>query len=140
MILENNMKEKTIIAYCFIKDSMITNELLPDTFEINNDLILLVKNARGRYQQKWEENKSCKEKNDKEKQSALLQEEIDVVKKKNSDTWKSCSMHDEECVNSMMQKESKNTLKRKSKEMKSGIRGLEEALQTLQEKRKKISY
>ena len=140
MILENNMKEKIIIAYCFIKDSMITNELLPHTFEINNDLILLVKNSRGRYQQKWEENKSCKEKNDKEKQSALLQEEIDVVKKKNSDTRKSCSMHDEECVNSMMQKESKNTLKRKSKEMKSGIRGLEEALQTLQEKRKKISY
>ena len=33
-----------------------------------------------------------------------------------------------------------NALKRKSNEMKSGIKGLEEALQTLQGKRKKISH
>ena len=65
LILENNMKAKTIIAHCFIKDCMITNELLPYTFEINIDSVLSVKNARGRYQQKLEENKSCKEKNDK---------------------------------------------------------------------------
>ena len=58
-------------------------------------------------------------------------------------------MFNEEFVNSMMQAEKnndlsyihkENALKRKSNEMKSGIKGLEEALQTLQEKRKKISH
>ena len=64
---------------------MIAYELLPHRFEINNDLILSIKKARGRYQQELEEKKLCKEKNDKEKQFALLAEEIDVVKKKISD-------------------------------------------------------
>ena len=96
------MKAKTIIAHHFIKDCMITNELLPHTFEINNDLILSVKNARGRNQQELEENKLCKE-NDKEKQPALLQREIDVIEKKIIGIRKSCSMLNEEFVNSMMQ-------------------------------------
>ena len=57
-------------------------------------------------------------------------------------------MLNEEFVHSVMQAEKKNdlsyvnkrnALKRKSNEMKSGIKGLEEALQTLQEKRKKKS-
>ena len=103
LILGNSMKAETIIPHCFIKNYMITNELLPHTFEINNDLLLSVKKARGRYQQELQEEKSCKEKNDKEKPSALLQEEIDVVKKKISDIQKSCSMLGEEFVNSMMQ-------------------------------------
>ena len=71
------------------------------------------------------------------------------MKKKISDIQKRCSMFNEEFVNSMMQAEKnndlsyihkENALKRKSNEMKSGIKGLEEALQTLQEKRKKISH
>ena len=71
------------------------------------------------------------------------------MKKKISDIQKRCSMFNEEFVNSMMQAEKnndlsyvhkQNALKRKSNEMKSGIKGLEEALQTLQEKRKKISH
>ena len=103
LILENSMKAETIIAHCFIKNYMITNELSPHTFEINNDLLLLVKKARGRYQQELQEEKSCKEKNDKKKPSALLQEEIDVVKKKISDIQKSCSMLGEGFLNSMMQ-------------------------------------
>ena len=41
---------------------MIANEFSSHTFEINNDLILSVKKARGRYQLELEENKSCKEK------------------------------------------------------------------------------
>ena len=71
------------------------------------------------------------------------------MKKKISDIQKRCSMFNEEFVNSMMQAEKnndlsyvhkQNALKRKSNEMKSGIKGLEEALQTLQGKRKKISH
>ena len=71
------------------------------------------------------------------------------MKKKISDIQKRCSMFNEEFVNSMMQAEKnndlsyvhkQNALKRKSNEMKSGIKGLEEALQTLQEKRNKISH
>lgn len=60
---------------------MITNELLFHTLEINNDLILSIKKAKGRYQQELEEKRSCKVKNDKEKQSTLLQEETNVIKK-----------------------------------------------------------
>ena len=63
LILENNVKAETIIAHLFIKDYLIANELLPHTFEINNDLMLSVKKARGRYQQELEEKKSYKEKN-----------------------------------------------------------------------------
>ena len=62
LILANNMKAETIIAHCFIKGYMIANEFSSHTFEINNDLILSVKKARGRYQLELEENKSCKEK------------------------------------------------------------------------------
>ena len=51
-----------------------------------------------------------RKKNDKEKQSTLLQEELDVLKKKITDFQKSCSMLDEEFVNSMMQAEKKNGL------------------------------
>ena len=105
LILENNMKVETIIAHRFVKDFFIANELWPHIFEINNDLILSVKKARGRYQQELEKKKSYKEKNDKEKQFDLLQEEIDVVKKKISDIQKGCSVVDEEFVNSMMQAE-----------------------------------
>ena len=42
------MKAETIIAHCFIKDYMLANELLPHTFETNNDLILSVKKAKAR--------------------------------------------------------------------------------------------
>ena len=59
------MKAETITTHHFIKYYIITNELSPHTFEINNVLILSVKKARGRYQQELEENKLCKEKNDK---------------------------------------------------------------------------
>ena len=41
------MKAETITVHHFIKDYMITNELLPHTFKINNVLILSVKKARG---------------------------------------------------------------------------------------------
>ena len=67
-------------------------------------------------------------------------------KKKISDIQKSCSMLDEEYVNSMTWAEKKNdlsyvhkgnALKRKNNEMKSGIKDLKEALQASQEKRKK---
>ena len=64
LILENNMKAKIIIVHHFVKGCMIINELLSHTFEINNDLILSVKNARGRYQQELEENKLCKERDE----------------------------------------------------------------------------
>ena len=47
-VLKNNMKAETIIAHCFIKDYMLANELLPHTFETNNDLILSVKKAKAR--------------------------------------------------------------------------------------------
>ena len=62
LILENNMKAESIIAHRFIKDYLIANELSSHTFEINNDLILSVKKAKGRYQQELEGKKSCKEK------------------------------------------------------------------------------
>ena len=124
---------------------MITNELLFHTLEINNDLILSIKKAKGRYQQELEEKRSCKVKNDKEKQSTLLQEETNVIKK-NSDIWKSCSMLYEEFVNSMMQAEKKNdllyvhkgnVLKRKSNEMKKYKRS-RESITNFTRKAKKI--
>ena len=55
------MNAETIITHLFIKDYMIANKLSPHTFEINNDLILSVKKASGRYQQELEK-KSRKEK------------------------------------------------------------------------------
>ena len=107
LILENNMKVETIIAHRFINDYVIPNELSAHTFEINIDLILSVKKASGRYQQELDEKKSCKEKNNKEKQSALIQEKINVAKKKISDIQKSCSILDEEFVSSVVQAEKK---------------------------------
>ena len=71
-------------------------------------------------------------------QSLLLQEEIDFVKNIIIDIQKSFKMLYEEFANSAMQAEKKendlsylhkrNTLKRKSNGMKSGIKVLEEAL------------
>ena len=56
------MKAETIIVHHFIKDYMIANELYHLIhLKKNNDLILSVKKARGRYQQELKE-KSCKEK------------------------------------------------------------------------------
>ena len=54
LIWGNNMIAETINAHRFIKDYMIANELFPHTFEINNDVILSLKKARGRYQQELE--------------------------------------------------------------------------------------
>ena len=40
------MKAETIIAHCFIKDSVIPNEISPHIFEMNIDLKISVKKAR----------------------------------------------------------------------------------------------
>ena len=56
------------------------------------------------------------------------------------DVWFIDSMMQAEKSNDLLYVYKGNTLKRKSNEMKSGIKGLEEALQSLQEKRKKISH
>lgn len=82
-------------------------------------------------------------KNDEEKQSALLQGEIDVIKRKFSNSQKNCNMLDKEFFNSVMQAEKMNdiscvhkgnALKRKNNEIKNCIKCLEEALKTLQKK------
>ena len=49
-------------------------------------------------------------KNDEEKQSALLQGEIDVIKKKFSNSQKNCNMLDKEFFNSVMQAEKMNDI------------------------------
>lgn len=71
-------------------------------------LNFISKETRGRYQPELEEKKSYKEKNDEEKQSALLQDETNIVKMKIRDIQRGCSILDEEFINSMRQAEKKN--------------------------------
>lgn len=70
-------------------------------------LNFISKETRGRYQQELEEKKSYKEKNDKEKQSTLLQIKTNIVKMKIRDIQRGCSKRDEEFINSMRQAEKK---------------------------------
>ena len=57
--------------YTFHQGPCVCKWMITSYTEINNGLNTVIKKARGRYQKELEEKKSCKEKDEKGKQSAL---------------------------------------------------------------------
>ena len=86
---------------------MIANGLWCHIFEINNYLILLVKKPGVDTNKNQKKRNHTKKKNDKEKQSTLLQIKTNIVKMKIRDIQRGCSKRDEEFINSMRQAEKK---------------------------------
>ena len=147
-VLEDNIKEKSVVSKRIIKDHMISHDLQPDTVEITNELRKSCQHARQRYHTHLEEEKKGKENLSKESAKEIITMEIDEVEEKISRLNSSIVELDKKFVKIIKHAENSeemvakvaegNALKRKSEEQAHQVEKLMETVNLLKEKRRKM--
>ncbi|XP_057299676.1 uncharacterized protein LOC130630266 [Hydractinia symbiolongicarpus] len=148
-VLRQNMKEESIVAKKVVSDHMIANGLKPDSIQVTNKLLQSVASARQKYEDSLELQRQKKRNERDENQKRILNDEIRDTKAKRDDLQKTCEALDKEFVSSVEKAEKDkdnvvslvtkaNALKRRSVELKTQVKSLDEALLVLEEKRRKV--
>lgn len=143
------MKEESIVAKKVVSDHMIANGLKPDSIQVTNKLLRSVASARQKYEDSLELQRQKKRNERDENQKRILNDEIRDTKAKRDDLQKTCEALDKEFVSSVEKAEKDkdnvvslvtkaNALKRRSVELKTQVKSLDEALLVLEEKRRKV--
>ena len=141
-VLRQNMKEESIVDKKILKDHMIANGLKPDSVQVTNKLLRSVTSARQKYEGSLEQER-LKNRNERaENQKRIINNEIGDTKAKRDDLQKTCEAldkaeKDKDNVVSLVTKA--NALKRRSVELQTQVKSLDEVLLVLEEKRRKIN-
>ena len=146
-ILDVSMQENSLIARKLIRDHMSSNNLKPHCVEVPNPMIRAYTSARDKYESYKEEQAKLKRKESNDAQAEILDSEIKEVWQKSEQLLKMEVLLDKEFVEEVKQTEingdmnlvvKANALKRRSEECAAEWKKLEEALEVLEQKRRKI--
>ena len=147
-VLQDNMKEDSIVSKRLVKDYLISNSLQPHTVEVSSQLRASCRHARQRYQQYLEEKKKEKEKDAAASAKEILSMEINELQEKIANIEKTIKVLDEKYVSLIRDAETSedvlqkvveaNALKKKSDQQAGDKRKLEESLDILTIKRSKL--
>ena len=147
-VLESNMKHDSVVSKRLIQDHLVSNNLKPHTMEINSKLRSSCRQARQRYHTHLEELKKENEHVSSDKAREIISVEIEELQGIISALDKSSKLLDqkfvslvrnsEECSNILETISEANALKRKSEEQIDDMRKLQETLQILKEKKRKL--
>ena len=147
-VLESNMKHDSVVSKRLIQDHLVSNNLKPHTMEINSKLRSSCRQARQRYHTHLEELKKENEHVSSDKAREIILVEIEELQGIISALDKSSKLLDqkfvslvrnsEECSNILETISEANALKRKSEEQIDDMRKLQETLQILKEKKRKL--
>ena len=147
-VLDVNMQENSLIAHKLIRDRMSSNNLKPHCMEVPNPMIRAYTSARDKYESYKEGQAKLKRKESNDSQAEILDSEIKEVWQKSEQLLKTEALLDKEFVEEVKQAEIKgnmnlvvkaNVLKRRSEECAAERKKLEEALEVLEQKIKKIN-
>ena len=144
-----NISQDSIITRKLIIDHMQKKNLTPSKIELSASLIKSVKASRQRYSVYLDEQKKLKVKDNIDKQRDILNMELQEVNSKKDLLLNCCQSLDEEFVELIKKAEydkdnitslviKANGIKRKCEEKKKEISSLEEAISTLNEKKRKL--
>ena len=146
-ILDVSMQENSLIARKLIRDHMSSNNLKPHCVEVPNPMIRAYTSARDKYESYKEEQTKLERKESNDAQAEILDSEIKEVWQKSEQLLKMEVLLDKEFVEEVKQTEingdmnlvvKANALKRRSEECAAEWKKLEEALEVLEQKRRKI--
>ena len=147
-VLESNMKHNSVVSKRLIQDHLVSNNLKPHTMEINSKLRSSCRQARQWYHTHLEELKKENEQVSSDKAREIISMEIEELQGKISALDKSSKLLDQKFVSfvrnskefsNMLETISEaNALKRKSEEQIDDMRKLQETLQILKEKKRKL--
>ena len=136
-----------MVSRKMIIDHMQKNSLLPSTIELTNKLIKSVKCAHQRYHFDLEEQRKKAKSDLRNQQLEILNAEMKDLTQRKQLLVNACKHLDNEFIQVIREAEEKNgmrlvikgnSLKRKRKEKQSQVSALEDSLEILKEKRKKI--
>ena len=145
-VLDVNMQENLLIGCKHIRDHMPSN-LKPHCMEVPNPMIRTYTSARDKYESYKEEQVKLKRKESNDAQAEILDSEIKEVWQKSEQLLKMETLLDKEFVEEVKRTEIKgnmnlvvkaNALKRRSEECAAEQKKLEEVLEVLEQKRRKI--
>ena len=143
------ISQDSIITRKLIIDHMQKKNLTPSKIELSASLIKSVKASRQRYSVYLDEQKKLKVKDNIDKQRDILNMELQEVNSKKDILLNCCQSLDEEFVELIKKAEydkdnitslviKANGIKRKCEEKKKEVSSLEEAISTLNEKKRKL--
>ena len=141
------MEALTITSPRKVKDHIISNKIVLHEFELRSTLLQYAQSARQRYEVYLETSWSKKEQDRKSKQIEIIDQEIKDTKALRQQDDKTIKLLEHEFVTCVDKGEKENdmllvskatTMKRKSTEKQIEFSNLEEALNVLKEKRKKL--
>lgn len=147
LVLDNNMKEESIVARKHIIDHMKSNSLMPYSIEISKDFYSSVKSASHKYREYLEEKKKEKFVGQKENQMLVLVNDMARLRKECDSVKRAIDLMEKDISESMLLAESKhdlayvikgNALKRKCDESKKDLKILEDQYSNLEEKKRKL--
>ena len=150
-ILENNMKEDSIVARKLIRDHMLAHSLSPESFIITKPLISSCLSAHRKYQDHLQSIKDAEGREAESKKVKILIEEINDTVIKREKLIKTSESLDSDFVSLVKEAEFEkdttvvlhliskaNALKRKSEELKRDAKKLDETIELLNAKKKKL--
>lgn len=146
-LINQNMESLTIISRRRVKDHLLSNKLLPHTFEVPTKLMQYAQSAHRNYVTYLETMKVQEGVEKVSKQREIIDQEIECIMEKTKIIDKTIKILDDGFVKFVETAEKEtdislvskaNAMKRKSSEKKKELEDLEEALNVLKEKRKKL--
>ena len=152
-VLDVNMKEDSIVARKLIRDHMLAHSLTPESFTITKPLITSCVNAHRKYQEHLKTVQKTAELEKASNDMKILLEEINATQASRDKLIKTSTSLDNEFVSCVQQAESvkdmsqistliskANALKRRSDELRQDASKLDEAIELLKAKKRKLQH
>ena len=152
-VLDVNMKEDSIVARKLIRDHMLAHSLTPESFTITKPLITSCVNAHRKYQEHLKTVQKTAEQEKASNDMKILLEEINATQASRDKLIKTSTSLDNEFVSCVQQAESvkdmsqistliskANALKRRSDELRQDASKLDEAIELLKAKKRKLQH